>query len=381
MELEERSRLSYYREIESLNAEHGVELVRHSENGLFFVRKRLVNYQKEIFLQLKNDPVSNMPRIIEAVEDNGYLIVIETYLGGKTLQAVFDENGVMSAAEVCCIGRQLCDILSVLHSRGIIHRDVKPSNIILTEDGIVKLLDLDAAKVYRSDETQDTKLIGTQGYAAPEQYGFGASSPATDLYAVGVVLNVLASGQFPGAGEPRNEGLADVIRKCARLEPEERFSSAEELSAALHAVEQSVRQNEETVNSDAVKRVGRWKRVREYLLPGFRSGRILKMMFSGLWYLGTVMLAVSFLTDPPEGSTRFDSFGEAALSLAIGFGFPLLIFNYRGIWHTLRIDRIKSKFLRRVAACLCAGLLTLVFIYLFAGIGMVLISMGLIPPE
>ena len=87
MELEERSRLSYYREIESLNAEHGVELVRHSENGLFFVRKRLVNYQKEIFLQLKNDPVSNMPRIIEAVEDNGYLIVIETYLGGKTLQS------------------------------------------------------------------------------------------------------------------------------------------------------------------------------------------------------------------------------------------------------------------------------------------------------
>ena len=69
------------------------------------------------------------------------------------------------------------------------------------------------------------------------------------------------------------------------------------------------------------------------------------------------------------------------MSLAIGFGFPLLIFNYRGIWHTLRIDRIKSKFLRRVAACLCAGLLTLVFIYLFAGIGMVLISMGLIPPE
>ena len=355
MTLEERSRLSYYRELAVLNAEHDVKLVQHSESGLLFVRKTLVNYQPEIFRQLIADPVPNMPRIVEAVEDEGRLTVIETYLAGRTLQDIFDERKLMPVLSVCRIGRQLCGILSVLHARGIIHRDVKLSNIILSEDGVVKLLDLDAAKVYRPDEDRDTKLIGTQGFAAPEQYGFGASSPATDIYAVGVVLNVLSTGAFPGTEAPADEDLADVIRECTRMEPGERFCSAEALSTALHAVEQKAAaartQAGKNVFAASDEETSRDYR-RENRLPGFRSGRVWKMLLAGLWYLLVVSLSLSFLTDPPEGSTLFDNIGQAGIVLIGGFGLALFLLDYRGIWGKLHIDRINSPFLRRMAAFL-----------------------------
>ena len=384
MTLEERSRLSYYRELAVLNAEHDVKLVQHSESGLLFVRKTLVNYQPEIFRQLIADPVPNMPRIVEAVEDEGRLTVIETYLAGRTLQDIFDERELMPVLSVCRIGRQLCGILSVLHARGIIHRDVKLSNIILSEDGVVKLLDLDAAKVYRPDEDRDTKLIGTQGFAAPEQYGFGASSPATDIYAVGVVLNVLSTGAFPGTEAPADEDLADVIRECTRMEPGERFCSAEALSTALHAVEQKATaartQAGKNVFAASDEETSRDYR-RENRLPGFRSGRVWKMLLAGLWYLLVVSLSLSFLTDPPEGSTLFDNIGQAGIVLIGGFGLALFLLDYRGIWGKLHIDRINSPFLRRMAAFLCAVTLALVFMLGYIAVGSLLMRMGVIPPE
>ena len=380
MNLEERSRLSYYREIAPLDAEHDVKLVRHSESGQLFVRKTLVNYQPGIFLQLKADPIPRMPRIMEAVEEEGRLIVIATYLDGRTLQDVVDEQGILPVSAVCRIGRQLCGILSLLHRRGIVHRDVKPSNIILSEDGIVKLLDLDAAKVWRPGEDRDTKLIGTHGYAAPEQYGFGASSPATDIYAVGVLLNVMAAGDLPGAKMPADERLCSVIRRCTRLEPEERYRSAEEVEAALEDVEQNAEEKKGNTEAEP-KTAARQRRWKSWLPPGFRSGNIWKMIFAAFWYLAVVQLTISFLTNPPEGSSRFDSIAEAGMALISGISLPLFLFNYRGIWQKLRINRIRSMFWRRVAAFSCVVLLTLAFTISFAAIGSVLIRMGVIPPE
>ena len=192
---EQRSILSEYRQLTSLNAEHGVYLIQHIETGELYVQKTLVNYKADNFPGLKAEPVPNMPRIIEAIEDGGRLIVIERYVSGRTLQKILDQEGPLPVQQVLDIGLQLCAILKQLHARGIIHRDIKPSNVILSDDGIVTLLDLDAAKVYKAGEKADTRLLGTHGYAAPEQYGFGSSSPVTDIYAVGVLLNVLAAGE------------------------------------------------------------------------------------------------------------------------------------------------------------------------------------------
>ncbi len=233
---EQRSILSEYRQLTSLNAEHGVYLMQHVETGELYVQKTLVNYQADIFAGLKAEPVPNMPRIIEAIEDGGRLIVIESYVSGRTLQKILDQDGPLPVQQVLDIGLQLCAVLKQLHVRGIIHRDIKPSNVILSDEGVVNLLDLDAAKVYKAEEQADTRLIGTQGYAAPEQYGFGASSPVTDIYAAGVLLNVLAAGEFPNAANTPDASLNEVIRRCVRMEPGSRYQSVEELEKALRKI-------------------------------------------------------------------------------------------------------------------------------------------------
>ena len=106
----------------------------------------------------------------------------------------------------------------------IIHRDIKASNIIISQEGTVTLLDMDAAKWYRDQSDRDTKLIGTYGYAAPEQYGFGASDERTDIYSIGVLLNVTLTGCLPS--QKMAEGrIGAVIEKCVKLDPKERYAS------------------------------------------------------------------------------------------------------------------------------------------------------------
>ena len=402
MTLEERSRLSYYRELTPLNAEHGVFLVQHVETGELFVRKVLVNYQPDIFARLKDFPVPNMPQILEAIEDNGRLILIETYLSGKTLQKRLDEQGPFPLPQACRIGIELCRILVPLHRQGIIHRDIKPSNIILSEDGVVKLLDLDAAKLYQPEEPQDTRLIGTQGYAAPEQYGFGASSPATDIFAIGVLLHVLATGAFPKPQiRTSDPGLNAVIARCTRLEPAARYRTVWELSAALQDVLKAKAAAQPVVytapqpvvsaapqpvvyNAPAPERVSapappayvpysqpaspsyapqpfaagaeaaeQRSGMSRLTPPGFRSGRIWKMIPAIAWYALTVLLFISFITDTERTESLPDRIGLAGFSVILMLGVPFFLCNYLGIWQKLHIDRVRSVFLRYVLALLC----------------------------
>ena len=132
------------------------------------------------------------------------------------------------------VPHDLCEILSRLHTMEppIIHRDIKPSNIMLTEDKRVILLDLNSAKPVTPGQIQDTTLLGTHGFAAPEQYGFGASNIQTDLYAVGILIGYMLSGKLNSTSGCTDE-LKNVISKCTQLDPDKRYASAEELKAAL----------------------------------------------------------------------------------------------------------------------------------------------------
>lgn len=114
--------------------------------------------------------------------------------------------------------RSLCDILHKLHGNlpPIIHRDIKPSNIIFSSDGVVKLIDFNAARELRAEQNEDTRLMGTRRFAAPEQYGFGQSDPRTDIYALGITFYYMLTGDYPDSGKYAGK-YYDIITKCYNL--------------------------------------------------------------------------------------------------------------------------------------------------------------------
>lgn len=235
--------ISYYSKIADLNREHGVALVRHAEGGIY-VRKDMQIYNRCVYEQLYAHPVKGIPRIYALYEDTerGILTVIEEYIAGDTLEKRILEGGPMAQPQAveCCL--QLCDILEQLHGMkpAVIHRDIKPSNLIQREDGSIVLIDLNAARLEAAGEDRDTRLLGTAGYAAPEQYGFGQSSPKADIYAVGRLLTVLLTGDLqhttqssPDAASPVSKQLQRIIERCTRMNPEDRFPTVQALRRAL----------------------------------------------------------------------------------------------------------------------------------------------------
>ena len=277
--MEQELELSYYKDAAPINESHGIWLVQDQRNGKFYVRKTLTVFNKDIYRYLKNNPIHHTPKIHHMVEDGSTLVVIEDYIPGDTLEEILAREGRLPEAQVLDIAIQLCKILQAFHHAvpPIVNRDIKPSNIKLTEDGIVKLLDMNAARYCNDLAAKDTVLLGTQGYAAPEQYGFGASNVQTDIYAVGVLMNVLLTEKLP-AEEKAPGKLRGIIAKCTRLEPEHRYSSIDNLLAALSALKP-------VSASDTPKESG-W---RKFLLPGFRSGNLLLSALSFVGYM-TVFL-------------------------------------------------------------------------------------------
>lgn len=172
----------------------------------------------------------NLPEIYDVITLDDGQIVLEEYIDGITVAEVM-QAGKYHYWGARKVLRDVCNALSVLHSRGVIHRDVKPENIMVDKNGRVVLIDFNASRK-ESAAGKDTKIMGTVGYAAPEQLGLSQSDARTDIYAVGVLYNVMLTGHHPT--EKFARGWAGfVIRKCTALNPNDRYQSAKELAAKL----------------------------------------------------------------------------------------------------------------------------------------------------
>ncbi len=222
-------RLSLYREECPVEGKDNVFRVKNAESGETFIKKLLWTYDRSVYEYIMDHPIHYMPRIREIFESDNCLIVIEEYIEGHTVDYLIEQE-VLSKQDAVCIAKSICAVLDTLHSLStpIIHRDIKPSNIIVTESKEVYLLDMNVAKWYRADKNDDTRYLGTPGYAAPEQVGYGlsASSAKSDVYAVGILLNVMLTGSFPR--EEHAAGMmGDIIDSCISLDPKIRPTAAE----------------------------------------------------------------------------------------------------------------------------------------------------------
>ena len=232
---EEVLRLSCYQDVRNFESCDHVVVVTDPETDELYVKKYLRFYDRSVFDHLMTHPIEHIPVIKDVMESDNCLIVIEEYIKGRTIAELLD-NGNLSTELSLSIAMQLCSILMKLHTleKPIVHRDIKPSNVIVTDAQEVYLIDINASKWINNDAVEDTRLIGSQYYAAPEQYGFGfrASTDRTDIYSLGILLNKMLTGRFPKE-EMADEPFRHIIEKCISFEQSDRYDAAglyEELS-------------------------------------------------------------------------------------------------------------------------------------------------------
>ena len=331
MTLEEESRLSFYRELTVLDEKKNIVLVQDIRNSELCVKKTLDIYSRDVYEQLASVRIEGVPAVKECVADDGKLIVVEEYVQGRSLKQVLDEQGLLNEEQAYDIAVQLADILVRLHQLepAIVHRDIKPSNIIIEKNGHVNLIDFNAARHVNADKNEDTRMLGTVYFAAPEQFGFGQSDERTDIYGLGATINYIMTGDKPGAGIAECR-FSDILKKCLMVDAKDRYQSAEELRGVLdmlnYSIVQDNRKKAETAfgkdNTISVVRTYRnirdtivkmyrkyqkrnydidtsWRR---YLLPGFRRLNVVYCLIALVWYAVIVWMTMTFaVTDSKTG--------------------------------------------------------------------------------
>lgn len=275
MTIEENYRLSCYEELTALGNHNNIYLVKDKLSDKLFVKKVLSRFCFDVYKQLMDLQLPGIPQIYDMILENDSLIIIEEYIHGQTLEQLLSDQTTLIYSDALSIIKKLCCILKPLHNLAppIIHRDLKLSNIILTSENLIYIIDFDTARYYETGQEQDTELLGTKEYAPPEQYGFGQSDARSDIYALGIIFNRLLTGEYPKHQLADNR-YRSIISKCIRWDPEDRFQTISELETALHS----------DLSSDIGKPGFTFASIKSDI-PGFRTGKFWKMFVAFLGYL------------------------------------------------------------------------------------------------
>ena len=223
--------LKTYSLVEVLSNKNDCKVLRLRHNALSKdLVLRSLPYSTGAYEKLNSLQCDNLPEIYDVkIFDDGQ-VVLEEFIEGMTVAQVM-ECGKYRRAGIKKVMKSLCNALAILHDQGLVHRDIKPENIMIGNNGRVVLIDFNAARQV-GDKTKDTVIMGTVGYVSPEQLGLSQTDARTDLYAAGVLLNVLATGVHPSIRLARGH-FGRIVRKCTAVNPKERYQSAEKLSEAI----------------------------------------------------------------------------------------------------------------------------------------------------
>ena len=189
-------------------------------------------------------------------QDEGTYYIVMEYVRGSDLKTAINQRGAINQRKVAEIGSQVCQALSVAHGLDIIHRDIKPQNIMVQPDGNVKVMDFGIARAKNSTKEQTSSVLGTAHYISPEQAQGKELTAASDIYSLGIVLYESATGKLPFDGPdavsvamkqvqdepvpPRelnpeiDPSLEAIILKAMSKNPMERFATAKDMRSALN---------------------------------------------------------------------------------------------------------------------------------------------------
>ena len=220
-----------FRPVKTLKEEKDlrITLLDHPGSGQLFVLREFRG-SPEVYRKLMTVSSPHLPRVYDVAEKDGGLLVLEEFIQGDSLDELL-KAGLLSAKETRDIALQVCEALWVLHRLGAVHRDVKPENTLIRGDEAV-LIDFDASRMQKPMQNADTVVLGTTGYAAPEQYGMAQTDARTDIYALGVMINVMLTGEHPSKTLAGGH-LGRVVRRCTMMNPDQRYRDIPHLMEAL----------------------------------------------------------------------------------------------------------------------------------------------------
>lgn len=217
----------------------------------------------------------SLPRIVDIIDNGVTIFVVMDYIEGESLDKILAESGVQSEELVISWAKQLCDALGYLHSQKppVIYRDMKPANVMLKPEGNIKIIDFGIAREYKEQKLADTTVLGTKGYAPPEQYS-GQTDARSDIFALGMTMHHLLTGIDPRTGEAYapvrmwnpelSEGIEMIIDKCVQPAPEHRYQNCQDLLYDL--------EHPELITSD-------YKKQQKRKLGAFVASAILAVFF------------------------------------------------------------------------------------------------------
>lgn len=199
----------------------------------------------------------NLMEIYDVMDDGINCNCLCEFVFGNNLdKIVYNKMGVdPKIAEKWMV--QLCNGVETLHQKNIIHRDITPNNVMIDYEGNIKLIDFNISRERKQSASRDTTVMGTAGYASPEQFGFTQTGFGADIYAMGVLLNFMLTGKMP------NEKLcsgkyASIVKKATQIKEEDRYSNVYQMELALQG-----NGNEKLSFADKIL----------LNLPGFRSNK------------------------------------------------------------------------------------------------------------
>ncbi len=369
MTIQDELELSYYEDVGPYGDGGQMRLVKDKRDGRYFVKKIRTVYDKAVYAWIFLHPVYGIPRIRLLVEDANQLILIEEHIDGVTLANMMQRfpNQVTEEAIIKWM-RQLIGLLKYLHSAvpPIVHRDLKPENFVISSTGDLCLIDCNSARLYDGNADRDTKLLGTVGYAAPEQYGFGESDQRTDIYAFGMILNYLLTGAL--SRQAIKEGRwYRLIKKCVELDPKNRYPDALALEKAFEAVvrtlpqaseaKQMAKPHKDRTNTDGDSLfpdgTGDWR------LPGFRGAA---MKVKCLAIAGYVLLAIYIIGALTSGMGHgVREFVADGILFVLAFVLPILFLgDYHGFQHLFPGARSEKKSVRILMLCVWTFILFII---------------------
>ncbi|MBT9283594.1 MAG: Stk1 family PASTA domain-containing Ser/Thr kinase [Hydrogenibacillus schlegelii] len=218
----------------------------------------------------------NIVTLYDVGEDEDGPYIIMEYVEGETLKALIEREAPLPPERIVAVGADILDALETAHRAGIVHRDIKPHNILLDRTGRVKVTDFGIARAVTQETLTDDRTFGSVPYFSPEQARGGVVGPASDLYSLGVVLFEMATGRLPFDGEdpvavalkhvsapppsPRElnpalpGGLANVILRALAKHPEDRHPDAAAMRRDLLTALRPERRDEPPIGDPA----GRW---------------------------------------------------------------------------------------------------------------------------